>query len=53
MPSDLKGNLERGFAFCGANVGRVDRIVSVHELMTQLQDEFDAFRARQAVAESM
>ena len=49
----MKGNLERGFAFCGANVGRVDRIVSVHELMTQLQDEFDAFRARQAVAESM
>jgi len=49
----MKGNLERGFAFCGANVGRVDRIVSVHELMTQLQDEFNAFRARQAVAESM
>ena len=43
----MKGNLERGFAFCGANVGRIDRIVSVHELMTQLQDEFDAFRAAQ------
>lgn len=37
----MKGNLERGFAFCGANVFRVDRIVSVRELMESLQKEFD------------
>ena len=39
--SAMKGNLERGFAFCGANVGRVNRIMSVRELMQSLQDEFD------------
>lgn len=43
----MKGNLEKGFAFCGANVGRIDRIMSVHELISQLRDEFDSFRARQ------
>lgn len=37
----MKGNLERGFAFCGANVFRVDRIISVRELMDSLQREFD------------
>ena len=38
----MKGNLERGFAFCGSNVFRVDRIQSVHELIAGLQKEFDA-----------
>ena len=37
----MKGNLERGFAFCGANVARVNSIVSVKELMDSLQQEFD------------
>ena len=37
----MKGNLERGFAFCGSNVFKVDRIVSVRELMDSLQKEFD------------
>lgn len=37
----MKGNLERGFAFCGSNVARVDRIISVRELMDSLQREFD------------
>ena len=37
----MKGNLERGFAFCGANVFRVNEIVSVRELMESLQREFD------------
>ncbi len=46
----MKGNLDRGFAFCGANVGRIDRILSVHELVTQLQNEFDRFRSRQTAA---
>ena len=37
----MRGNLERGFAFCGANVARVNKIISVHELMDSLQKEFD------------
>ncbi len=39
--SAMRGNLERGFAFCGSNVWKVDRIVSVRELMQSLQKEFD------------
>ncbi len=37
----MKGNLERGFAFCGSNVARINQIISVNELMTSLQKEFD------------
>ncbi len=37
----MKGNLERGFAFSGANAFRVDSIMSVNELMSSLQKEFD------------
>ncbi len=44
--SAMKGNLERGFAFCGANVGRVNSILSVKELMDSLQAEYEAARAR-------
>jgi hypothetical protein len=36
----MKGNLDKGFVFCGANVGRVDRIISVHELMETLRKEY-------------
>lgn len=32
----VKGNLDQGLIFCGANVGRIDRIMSVHELMAEL-----------------
>ena len=50
----MKGNLERGFAFCGANVGRVSRIMSVRELMQSLQDEFDeATRAANEKVQAM
>ncbi len=38
----MKGNLEKGFTFTGANAFRVDSIVSVRELMGGLQKEFDA-----------
>ncbi|SBV91342.1 2-nitropropane dioxygenase NPD (modular protein) [uncultured delta proteobacterium] len=37
----MKGNLDRGFAFSGANAYRVTSIISVHELMTGLQKEFE------------
>jgi NAD(P)H-dependent flavin oxidoreductase YrpB (nitropropane dioxygenase family) len=38
----MKGNLEKGFAFTGANAFKVDSIISVKELMRSLQKEFDA-----------
>lgn len=37
----MKGNLDRGFAFAGSNVSRVDAILSVHELINSLQREFE------------
>lgn len=36
-----KGDMEQGFAFAGANAWRVDRIVSVHELIQSLKSEYD------------
>lgn len=35
-----KGNLKRGFAFAGENAYRIDKIISVKELMNSLQNEF-------------
>ena len=35
-----RGKLKHGFAFCGHNAYRVDKIVSVHELMAELKNEF-------------
>ncbi len=37
-----KGHLDRGFAFAGANVGRVDHIVPVQELVDELVTECEA-----------
>ncbi|NLB18689.1 MAG: nitronate monooxygenase [Syntrophomonadaceae bacterium] len=31
-----RGNMDKGFAFCGSNVGRVDRIMTVKELIQEL-----------------
>lgn len=39
----VKGNWEDGLFFCGANVGRVDRIVTVKELMNEIMEEWRAF----------
>ncbi len=41
-----KGLLERGFAFAGANVGRVSDIVSVKKLLETLLEEYDQGFAR-------
>ncbi|MBU1231014.1 MAG: nitronate monooxygenase [Proteobacteria bacterium] len=38
-----KGILKHGFAFCGENVWRVDRIMSVKELIGILRQEFEDF----------
>lgn len=32
----VQGDLDNGLIFCGANVGRIDKIVTVHELMQEL-----------------
>ena len=42
----FKGRLEHGYAFCGANAWRSDRIQSVRELMSSLCEEFDRFKSR-------
>lgn len=42
----FRGKLDAGYAFCGANAWRTERILSVRELMTTLVDEFDRFRDR-------
>ncbi len=38
-----RGNLKRGFAFAGENAYRVDRIMSVKELISSLLDEYRRF----------
>ena len=36
----MKGNVEEGLFFCGANVGRLDRMRTVRELMDELTAEW-------------
>lgn len=33
----VKGDVENGLIFCGANAGKIDRLMSVHDLMKELQ----------------
>ena len=40
------GRLENGYAFCGANAWRTEKILSVKELVSTLSDEFDRFCAK-------
>lgn len=35
----VKGNIEEGLFFCGANVGRINKIMSVKELMQEIMAE--------------
>lgn len=39
LVNSYRGNMREGFATCGANAYRVDRIVSVRELIQELVDE--------------
>ena len=32
----VKGNMEKALVFCGSNVGKVKKLVSVHQLMQEL-----------------
>ena len=41
-----EGRLEHGYAFCGANAWRSNKIQSVRELISSLCDEFESFKAR-------
>ncbi|MBW8042598.1 MAG: nitronate monooxygenase [Planctomycetes bacterium] len=45
-----KGDLENGFAFAGANAYRVDKIVSVKELIETLVEEYTAVETQQSTA---
>ncbi|NDY42119.1 nitronate monooxygenase [Dissulfurirhabdus thermomarina] len=45
-----KGYLDAGFVFCGANVWRVDRLVSVQELMDELEAGYREAAARDQAA---
>jgi nitronate monooxygenase len=45
LVSAKRGILKHGFAFCGENVWRVDKITSVKELIGGLRQEFDDFWA--------
>lgn len=35
-----RGNLDRGFAFCGTNAYRAEKIISVHEVFDALKEEY-------------
>ena len=42
----FKGKLQNGYAFCGANAWRAEKIQSVRELMASLKAEYDNFSLR-------
>lgn len=42
LTSALKGNFNKGYAFAGSNVWRIKKIVSVHELITELKEDYNA-----------
>lgn len=42
----FKGRLQNGYAFCGANAWRAERIQPVRELIASLKREYDDFAAR-------
>jgi len=43
----FKGRLQNGYAFCGANAWRADRIQPVRELIASLKAEYDNFSLRE------
>ena len=42
----MRGDLEKGFAFCGENVNKIDKIVSVRNLFQSLQTEYSNAKNR-------
>jgi NAD(P)H-dependent flavin oxidoreductase YrpB (nitropropane dioxygenase family) len=45
-----KGDLEHGFAFAGANAYRVDKLLSVKELIAELMEEFQHCVAEKSIS---
>ncbi len=43
----FKGKLQNGYAFCGANAWRAEKIQSVRELIASLREEYDRFSLRE------
>ncbi len=43
MVSAYQGDMEKGLVFCGQNAYRVDRIVTVHELVAELKAKIEAY----------
>lgn len=43
LVSAYQGNMEKGLVFCGQNAYRVDKIVTVHELIAELKAEIEAY----------
>lgn len=44
----FKGRLRHGYAFCGSNAWRVNRIMSVRELIDTLKREYDEFAQKKS-----
>ncbi|MBU0707690.1 nitronate monooxygenase family protein [Patescibacteria group bacterium] len=42
LDNSYRGDVDNGLIFCGANVHRIDRIMSVHELISGLMEEVKA-----------
>jgi NAD(P)H-dependent flavin oxidoreductase YrpB (nitropropane dioxygenase family) len=43
LTSALRGKFNRGYAFCGSNVWKTDKIISVNELVETLKQEYSAY----------
>lgn len=43
----FKGKLQNGYAFCGANAWRAEKIQAVRDLMAALRDEYDNFSLKE------
>lgn len=43
----FRGKLQNGYAFCGANAWRAEKIQSVRDLMSSLKSEYDNFSLKQ------
>ena len=41
LVSAMRGNLRTGFAFCGSNAYRINKITTVHELIEELRKEYE------------
>lgn len=41
-----RGNLEEGLFFCGSNVGRINSMMTVHELITEIRDAWQEKREK-------